>query len=520
MTAVASAARGGADDVATRALRGSAVGLVNVGLGIGTTVATVPLVLRSWDEGTYAVWLAVFAVYSLLQTVDTGHAGYLGNEFLRLAHASPAGLRRAYASGLRVALVLGAAQLLAAAAVLAAGLVPRVLGVPLGGRSAAEAGLALVALAVGWWASGSFGGIIAGLYYPHGEFVRAQWWAIANRLMMFGALVIPAIAGYGVLGAAVATGAANVAFTAAYLADARRRFPVARAWRLDADWGEAVRNVRRSLAVTANNACVQVGTSGLSLAVAALLGAGALPAFTTVRTLTNTAAAVSTVVVSPIVPDMVRYRVRGEWSKLRASFEASWLGVGVVVQLGLVATIPVAEPLYRGWTHGRIPFDPRLYAVLGWGVGVAALASPALRYLQAMNRLSAQTWCSVAYLAALAAGVALAAPALGLWGVGVALAVAELARGAGAFREVARELGPGEAALLARSVAAAALPACLSGAALALGVYFPRHRVLLAAVGVVALVPTFVLQWAALEPALRERVRRLLPARGHFSLVR
>ena len=85
----------GAGDVASRALRGSAIGLVNVGLGLGTTIATVPLVLRYWDQDTYAMWLAVFAVYSLLQTVDTGHTSYLGNEFLRLAHADPAAYRRA-----------------------------------------------------------------------------------------------------------------------------------------------------------------------------------------------------------------------------------------------------------------------------------------------------------------------------------------------------------------------------------------------------------------------------------------
>jgi small-conductance mechanosensitive channel len=150
-------------------MAGSAIGLINVVLGIGTAVATVPLLLRYWDQQTYAIWLAVFAVYSLLQTADTGHTGYLGNEFLRLAHSDPAEYRRTFASGLRVAVVLGAAQVLIAVALLLVGLVPRVLGIPLSGSAAVQAGLALVALALGWWASGSLGGVIAGLYLPAGS---------------------------------------------------------------------------------------------------------------------------------------------------------------------------------------------------------------------------------------------------------------------------------------------------------------------------------------------------------------
>ena len=507
------------DDVGTRALRGSAVGLINVGLGIGTTLATVPLVLRGWTQARYAEWLAVFAVYSLLQTVDTGHTGYLGNEFLRLTHGDRDEYRRVYASGVRVSLLLGAGQLVVAAALYVFGLLPRVLGLPLAGSAAADTGVALLALSLGWWASGSFGAIIAGLYFPSGEFVRAQWWAIANRLLLFACLVIPALAGGGVLGAAVATGAGNVLFTVALLADAWRRIPLAREWRRHASWGEGMRNVRRSLIVTANNASGQVGTSGVALAVAALFGAAALPVFTTLRTLANAAAAVTTVAVSPIVPDMVRYRVRGEWAKLRASFEACWLGAGAVVHVGFVASFPLAELLYTGWTRGRIAFDAPLYAMLAWGIGVAALGSPALRYLQAMNRLGAQTACNTAYLGVLAAAVPPAVAALGLAGVGVALAAAEVTRTMIAVGQIAREAGPVEGAGVVRSAMYATIPLAVAGAGLALGAAVPAHRTLVSASALALLLPTLALQWRALEPDLRDRIGRVLPWNARLGPV-
>ena len=44
-----------------------------------------------------------------------------------------------------------------------------------------------------WWASGSFGGVVAGLLFPAGDFGRAQWWADAGKLPLFGCLVLPAL---------------------------------------------------------------------------------------------------------------------------------------------------------------------------------------------------------------------------------------------------------------------------------------------------------------------------------------
>jgi O-antigen/teichoic acid export membrane protein len=499
-------------DVAARAMAGSAVGLVNVVLGIGTAVATVPLLLRHWDQQTYAVWVAVFAVYSLLQTADTGHTGYLGNEFLRLAHSDPTAYRRTFASGLRIAIVLGAAQLLLAVALLLVGLVPRVLGIPLSGSAAATAGLSLVALALGWWASGSFGGVIAGLYLPAGDFVRAQGWAIASRVLLFACLVGPAVAGYGVLGAAVATGVGNVVFTLLLLADAWRRYPITRHWAADASWGLALGNVRRSLVVTGNNASAQLSTSGLALAVSSLLGAAMLLSFTTLRTLANAATAVTTVVVSPLVPDMVRYRTQEDWGKLHVCFEACWWGVGLLVHLGTLACFPIAGYVYTLWTGGRIPFDAPLFAVLAWTIGLAGIGAPALRYLQAMNRLAAQSLANASYFAALASALPLALTPLGLSGVGIALALAELVRTLVVIHRVAVELPPGVGERLRSGGRHASVPLLLSGAVLAAAVWVPAAAGAICAAGLLLLGGTYVVQWRTLDPQFRERMRRALPS--------
>jgi O-antigen/teichoic acid export membrane protein len=509
----AAAGSSGQSDIVSRALRGSLVGLLGVGIGMATTIAMVPLVLRTWSDATYAVWLAVFSVYSLLQTIDIGHTAYLSNEFMRRAHDDPEGYRRAFASGLRLSVLLGAAQVGVAVAILALGLVPRTLGLPLGGREGWEAGLALVVMSLGWWASGSFGGVIAGLYFPHGHFVRAQWWAIANKLLLLGCVAIPVLFGGGVLAAAVATALGNVLFGIALWIDAYRHIPMAREWRGPASWSEALTNARHSLAVTVNNASQQLGTSGLALAVAALLGATVLPIFVTLRTLANAAAAVTMVGVSPIVPDMVRYGVRREWQKLRVSFEGCWFGVGLAVHVGALASFPLVGPFYAAWTHRRIRFDATLYVLLVCSIGVAAIGAPALRYLQAMNRLRAQTVCNVAYLGVLVALIPLlkVVPALEL--IGAALVVAELTRSVLAMRYVTAEAAGEEAERIARAGRAAAVPLAIVGAALTVGALWPAHRLVGAAVGLLALAPVYLARWRALDLELRLRLRQAILGR-------
>jgi O-antigen/teichoic acid export membrane protein len=507
------------DDVAVRALRGSLVGLLGVGVGMATTIAIVPLVLRTWNDITYATWLAVFSVYSLLQTIDVGHTTYLGNEFMRRAHDDPRGYRLAFTSGLRLSMILGAAQVFIALAALAFGLVPRTLGLPLGSREAWNAGLALVALSLGWWASGSFGGVIAGLYFPHGHFVRAQWWAIVNKLLLFGCVVIPVVLGRGILAAAVTTAAGNVLFGVALWADAYRHIPMAREWYGAASWREAFTNAKHSLAVTANNASQQLGTSGLTLAVAALLGAAVVPIFTTLRTLANAAAAIAMVGVSPIVPDMVRYRVLGEWHKLRASFETCWFGVGLAIHVGALATFPLVDALYGAWTRGRIRFDAELYVLLAWSIGVATIGAPALRYLQAMNRLKPQSACNLAYLVVLAASLAIVAVTRSLEIIGVALVAAELARTLFAMRYVTAEAEYREAQRIALGARRAVVPLAIVGVAFATGVVWPSHRLGISAAGLVALVPTYLVQWRALDGELRLRLLRAVLGRSALKPV-
>ena len=500
--------------VTTRALRGSAVGLLNVALSMGFAALTVPVVLHFWSQETYAVWIAVFTVYTLLQTFDTGHTAFLSNELQRIARADDMAYRRTFASGMLMAGVIGASQMLLVLGMLLVGAVPHVLGMSMSATEVAEAGLALVALSIGWLASGSFGGVIFGLYFSHGDYVRSQWWTIFNRVLAFGGLVVPAVAGGSVRAAGIASALGNVVFALLLIADAWKRYPVARGWRDVASWRTAFANARLSVVVTVNTGLVQLGTIGLSLAVAYLLGGAALPVFTTVRTLTNTAASVNSVAISAILPDMIRYRVAGEWHKLRTSFEACWIGVGFVVHLGLVMSFPVVSFLYAKWTLGQIPFDARLYAGLAWTIGVGVAGTAVLRFLSVLNRLEQQTWCNLTYLAVLAVLVPVAAYTVGLWGVGLAAAVAEIIRTGVVVRALRAELPADEAPHLLRAIRASTVHAIISGTALLLGVLVPAHRTLACAAGSATLALVAIGQWRTLDPELRQRVKAMLGRRA------
>jgi O-antigen/teichoic acid export membrane protein len=214
---------------------------------------------------------------------------------------------------------------------------------------------------------------------------------------------------------------------------------------------------------------------------------------------------------------MVRFRVHGDWQRLRASFEACWIFVGIIVHLGIVATFPFAGLLYEKWTSGRFAFDACLYAVLSWSIGVACIGTPAIRYLQAMNRLSSQTRCNVLYLLTLAVGVASFTHGFGLVGIGAALVLAEIVRTGAALGEVLREVEARVARQLARSVRAALLPAGVSGLALFAASILPAHRVMICGMASLVLLPCFLLQWASLAPMARAQVLARFP--GHARAV-
>lgn len=503
-----------------RALHGSLAGVVAFGVNTAAALLLVPLLLEAWGAERYGLWLALQSLFAVLITLDTGHHTFVGNELLRLYPTDRAAARATLASGLVGAGLLGALELCALGVLVLGGGLPWALG-GLEGPLPAGAGLALALLVGGWVVQGTAGGVWARLYPAAGQYARSVWWGVGHRVLQ--TLVIGGAVwlGAGVLGAVLASTVAALGCALCSLSDARARFaelyPFWRGGRVRL----AAHNLARSMLVTAAALASQLSQHGVIFALSGGAGLASVPAFTTTRTLANVFVQAAGIVTGPLMPEMVRLVTLGEHRKLAGLVRAIWFVTGAPVSLGLCLGVPLFAPLYAAWTGGAMALDPELFAWLGAAVSLRCFGAPFTALIGGLNALRAQLWCAVGQGLALLAGVAVAVPALGLRGAGVALALGELcgsvALPAWLLRGIAPEMmrALGLRAAVAPLLSSALVAGCLLGAARG---WLGLPALMAVAAGALGLL--YSTQWSGLGAPLQGRLLAVLRAARRPAAVR
>jgi O-antigen/teichoic acid export membrane protein len=187
-----------------------------------------------------------------------------------------------------------------------------------------------------------------------------------------------------------------------------------------------LKDLGQSLFLTASNLIQQSATNGAVLLVAALGGPTAVPVFTTVRTLTNLWTSVTTVLSSPLLPDVVRLHAKGEVRKLVSVNKAFWVLVGSSVNLGALLSYPLIPFLYGQWTAHGVALDRPLLCLLLGSVVVANAGALMALHLNGINSLRIVFGASVARAAFGLGGGAFAFRQYGLAGFGVGILTGEI----------------------------------------------------------------------------------------------
>lgn len=377
--------------VERRVASGSILAGVSLVLSMLQTIVMVPVLLRFWSPAEYGMWMAVVAATSLVTRLDIGHQSFVGNLFNRYWIEDRQRLKSIFASGVLCAFVIAMVELLAGILLFCFGRIEWLSGPAPEGADMEAFRIAFFAYLLFWVAQGSVGGILARLYQPAGLFARAQVIAIFYYLAGFFALVGSVALGASIAGAMLsqigAWGLCNV-----YMFwDVRRLWPELYPWWKGGDVREAWRNFRASLVLTVNGLLEQMASSGLVLLVMGILAPVEVAVFTTIRTVANTALQGVSVILYPVMPDVVRYHFRREPEKLAAVFGFVWCAAGTIVCLGFSAGAPVLEPLYTFWTRNALPFDPLLFSFVVLAVCFRQWGTPLQTYLHGVNLLPPQT---------------------------------------------------------------------------------------------------------------------------------
>lgn len=370
-----------------RAARVSLVTGLSTLLSVGFQLISVPICLKYWGKETYGSWLALYAAFMLVRSLDTGFVSYVGNKLNTLYHQDQNALREHLASALAGIAVIGALQLsIGVAAIFSDGIV-LLLGVTSGAATDHRSSLALLVLISTWALSGSYLGIVHRLLIPTGMMYQAAWWSMGFQVSQFTGIILAAMLHFDMLQTSLLF--AFVQFSI-YLASAiyiRRKLPAYYPWWRGGRPRTGIKDLGLSMWLTASNLIQQGSTNGTVILVSALSGPAAVPVFTTVRTLANFWTNVTNVLTTPLLPDIVRYHATGEGHKIVTLSEAYWVLVGTAVNLGVLIAYPLIKPMYGYWTAHAVALDKSLLCLLLASVVVTNAGGLITLYLNGINSL-------------------------------------------------------------------------------------------------------------------------------------
>lgn len=401
-------------------------------------LAVVPAFAFHWGAARYGVWLMLWTLPSYLLMADGGLTSAAANDVTaavargdRQAAGATFRAMRAAVRGVAGAIALGALGLPLLFPAWIAPLVP-----------AAGAGAMTVVSAVGLYgALGLLNGTAAAGLRATGGYALSGYLVAAGFLGEAGLAL--ALLGLDRGMAAVALGYLAVrGVTSLLLALALHRrapwlgrgpvSPRSREWR---------RLARPALAVAALPLAQGASLQGTVLVIGFVGGAGAVPAFVAVRTLSRVAVQAILLVNHAVLPAVTVAWARGDRARLARLVALSHRATLLCAAPGALLLLAAGRPLVARWTGGALHPAPGLVAAMAAVTLLNALWQPASNLLMALNRQEGFAWVYVGVaLAALVLAVPLTATA-GAAGAALALLAGDAVM-LGRIAHLSAALGP------------------------------------------------------------------------------
>lgn len=411
----------------TDRIRRSAL-LPAVGANIATQVAlavaqlaVVPAFALHWGAETYGVWLMLFTIPSYLAVADLGLASAAGNDMAAAVAREQRSAAAATYRAVRVA-VLAMSGLILAGALLVARADFRWLQE----AQAASGGHAgtLFLLVTLYGLLGLQNGVTAAGMRATGGYAAAGSIAAIGFLGEALLALLLLRAGCGLAGVASGYLAVRAVTSLVLAATLARRAPWLVPWRgserapLEQLW-------RPALAAAALPVAQAASLQGTVLVIGLAAGAGAVPAFTAVRTLSRVAIQAILLVNHAVMPSVTVADAVADRRQVAGYAALSHLSACAVAVPGALLLLIAGQPLVRMWTGGALQPSFGLVAAMAATMLLNALWQPASNLLLATNRHERFAWL---YAAAALAALALCYPLtrrLGAAGAALSLLVVD-----------------------------------------------------------------------------------------------
>jgi O-antigen/teichoic acid export membrane protein len=408
-----------------RAARVSFVNGLSVVLSIAFQLISVPICLKYWGQNVYGSWLSLFAAFLLLKSFDSGYVAYVGNKLNQLYHYDTAAFKSHLSSAVVGVAIIGSLQLVLVLSVLSFDGFAKMLGVPSDKIYGSKDKIGLLVLMTSWILTGSYLGIVHRLLVPAGLMYQASWWAMAFQVSQFAAIMAAALFQLSILQTSALFSISQLVIYGASAIYARQKLPMYYPWWQGVRIRIGLEDLGRSTPLTASNLIQQGATNGVVLVISALAGPAAVPAFATVRTLSNLWSTVTNVLTMPLLPDVVRFHAVDQGRKLWAVNQAYLVLVGSVVNCGVLLSYPLLEPLFAFWTGHEVELDKALLCLLLSSVVVCSTGGLMAMYLNGINSLRMVLIMSLIRGVVVLGGGALLFNYFGLTAFGISILISE-----------------------------------------------------------------------------------------------
>ncbi|HEY9278155.1 MAG TPA: hypothetical protein VIO87_08135 [Methylotenera sp.] len=356
-------------------------------LSIVFQLISVPVCLMFWGKETYGNWLALFAAFMLLRSLDTGYVAYVGNKLNSLYHQDKQALRQHLSSAVIGIGLIGALQLLLASSTFVFHPMADMLGLGSGVADGFSDKFGLLLLVISWILTGSYFGIVHRLLIPAGMMFQAAWWSMLFQTSQFVAIMLASLLSLDMLQTSFLFAISQMVIYLSSVIYIKHKLPDYYPWWKNPDFRTGFRDLSQSMMLTISNLIQQGATNGIVLLIALLGGPISVPIFTTIRTLTNLWNTVSNVFTTPLLPDLVRFHVKNEGEKIISMIKAHWVLTGAIVNMGVLLIYPLLPFIYGYWTGHNIALNNGLLATLLSSVVVTNAGSAMAMHLNGINSL-------------------------------------------------------------------------------------------------------------------------------------
>lgn len=361
-----------------RILAGMGANSIGMAVSIGIQLISLPLFLHYWDAKTYGVWLMLSAIPAYLSMADVGMVTAVGNKMtIAMGAGDHISANRVFQSAqLFMTVVCGAIALV---------VIPVVLFAPLPWVQNFDQRLAILALSLGVLVA-LFGGLSEAIFkstqrYPLGTLVSnivrvGEWLGSMIGLILFGSF------------AAVALGGLLVRFigtvaTALLASNGKHEIHWGTKAAAKQEIREMVKPAASFMAFPLANA---LSFQGMTLLVGAFFGPASVAIFNTYRTIARLAVQVTAIFSHALWPEFSRLYGVGGAAAVQPIYKRSML-MGLVQSLLFSLVLYFLSPyLLNIWTHGAIPFLPKLMVLMLFYAAIGGIWHIPRVFLMATNQ--------------------------------------------------------------------------------------------------------------------------------------